>query len=155
MIAVLAACLTNLPQVIFTKCHENVIEKRESSVNGAAQLLCKTTQIINNLQDRNFQTWILLSYLSLKNGVIIVIIPLLKYHISSGRTTCALSFDKVDSQKSSKEWISGSSDRASGYGAKIGDFSYAFCSSNSSARAASQGRAAIFCRLASFPISMQ
>ncbi|GKE60237.1 hypothetical protein Tco_1510604 [Tanacetum coccineum] len=36
---ILAACLTNLPQVIVTKCHENVIEKRESSVNATVQLL--------------------------------------------------------------------------------------------------------------------
>ncbi|GJY35948.1 hypothetical protein Tco_0421326 [Tanacetum coccineum] len=49
---ILAACLTNLPQVIVTKCHESVIEKRESSVNAAAQLLGETTQIINTLQDR-------------------------------------------------------------------------------------------------------
>ncbi|GJW98739.1 hypothetical protein Tco_0180547 [Tanacetum coccineum] len=49
---ILAACLTNLPQLIVTKCHESVIEKRESSVNAAAQLLGETTQIINILQDR-------------------------------------------------------------------------------------------------------
>ncbi|PWA88444.1 hypothetical protein CTI12_AA090850 [Artemisia annua] len=49
---ILAACLTNLPQVIVTKCHESVIEKRESSVNATVQLLGETTQIINNLQDR-------------------------------------------------------------------------------------------------------
>jgi Txe/YoeB family toxin of Txe-Axe toxin-antitoxin module len=49
---ILAACLTNLPQVIVTKCHESVIEKRESSVNATIQLLGETTQIINNLQDR-------------------------------------------------------------------------------------------------------
>ncbi|GJX55827.1 hypothetical protein Tco_0285724 [Tanacetum coccineum] len=49
---ILAACLTNLPQVIVTKCHESVIEKRESSVNAAAQLLGETMQIINTLQER-------------------------------------------------------------------------------------------------------
>ncbi|GKC73975.1 hypothetical protein Tco_1119858 [Tanacetum coccineum] len=49
---ILAACLTNLPQVIVTKCHESVIEKRESSVVAAAQLLGETTQIINILQDQ-------------------------------------------------------------------------------------------------------
>ncbi|GKC54151.1 hypothetical protein Tco_1076896 [Tanacetum coccineum] len=49
---ILAACLTNLPQVIAMKCHESATEKRESSVHAAAQLLGKTTQIINNLQDR-------------------------------------------------------------------------------------------------------
>ncbi|GJS50544.1 hypothetical protein Tco_0623906 [Tanacetum coccineum] len=49
---ILAACLTNLPQLIVTKCHESLIEKRESSVNAAAQLLGETTQIINILQDR-------------------------------------------------------------------------------------------------------
>ncbi|GKC07233.1 hypothetical protein Tco_0998843 [Tanacetum coccineum] len=52
MIADLAACLTNLPQVIVTKCHESMIQKRDSSVNAAAQLLGETTQIINILQDR-------------------------------------------------------------------------------------------------------
>ncbi|PWA51026.1 hypothetical protein CTI12_AA467070 [Artemisia annua] len=49
---ILAACLTNLPQVIVTKCHESVIEKRESSVNATVQLLGETMQIIDNLQDR-------------------------------------------------------------------------------------------------------
>ncbi|KAI3731247.1 hypothetical protein L1987_62435 [Smallanthus sonchifolius] len=48
----LAACLTNLPQVIAMKCHTNVIEKREASVHTAAQLLGETMHIINNLQDR-------------------------------------------------------------------------------------------------------
>ncbi|XP_076930778.1 uncharacterized protein LOC143595713 [Bidens hawaiensis] len=50
---ILAACLTNLPQVITTKCHTSVIEKREASVHTAAQLLGETMQIINSLQDRN------------------------------------------------------------------------------------------------------
>nr|GEU94968.1 hypothetical protein CTI12_AA135620 [Tanacetum cinerariifolium] len=49
---ILVACLTNLPQVIAMKCHTSSIEKREASVNAAAQLLGETTQIINNLQDR-------------------------------------------------------------------------------------------------------
>ncbi|KAL7594986.1 hypothetical protein Lser_V15G28811 [Lactuca serriola] len=49
---ILAACLTNLPQVIAMKCHENAIEKREASVEAAAQLLGETTQIINSLRDR-------------------------------------------------------------------------------------------------------
>ena len=49
---ILAACLTNLPQVIAMKCHTSSIEKREASVYAAAKLLGDTTQIINNLQDR-------------------------------------------------------------------------------------------------------
>nr|GEW71425.1 hypothetical protein LSAT_6X39981 [Tanacetum cinerariifolium] len=49
---ILAACLTNLPQVIAMKYHTSFIEKREASVYATAQLLCETTQIINNLQDR-------------------------------------------------------------------------------------------------------
>nr|XP_043616616.1 uncharacterized protein LOC122588544 [Erigeron canadensis] len=49
---ILAACLTNLPQVIALKCHTNVIEKREASVHAAAQLLGQTMEIINSLQDR-------------------------------------------------------------------------------------------------------
>ncbi|KAL6554129.1 hypothetical protein OROMI_019802 [Orobanche minor] len=49
---ILAACLTNLPQVIAIKCHASAIEKREASVHAAAQLLSETTQIINSLQDR-------------------------------------------------------------------------------------------------------
>ncbi|PWA17907.1 hypothetical protein CTI12_AA630190 [Artemisia annua] len=49
---ILATCLTNLPQVIVTKCHESVIEKRESSVNATIQLLGETSPIINILQDR-------------------------------------------------------------------------------------------------------
>ncbi|GKC16249.1 hypothetical protein Tco_1013031 [Tanacetum coccineum] len=53
---ILAACLTNLPQVIVMKCHTKVIEKREASVNAAAQLLGQTTQIMNTLQDRELPT---------------------------------------------------------------------------------------------------
>ncbi|KAL8189640.1 hypothetical protein R6Q57_029206 [Mikania cordata] len=49
---IMAACLTNLPQVVITKCHTSVIEKREASVKDAAQLLGETTQIIKTLQDR-------------------------------------------------------------------------------------------------------
>ncbi|KAJ9554758.1 hypothetical protein OSB04_009372 [Centaurea solstitialis] len=49
---ILAACLTNLPQVIARKCHTSVIEKREASVHAAAQLLGETMQIINSLEDR-------------------------------------------------------------------------------------------------------
>ncbi|KAJ9554757.1 hypothetical protein OSB04_009371 [Centaurea solstitialis] len=49
---ILAACLTNLPRVIAMKCHTCAIEKREESVCVAAHLLGETTQIINNLQDR-------------------------------------------------------------------------------------------------------
>ncbi|XP_052620593.1 uncharacterized protein LOC111896630 [Lactuca sativa] len=49
---IFAACLTNLPQVIAMKCHQNAIEKREASVQAAAQLLGETTQIINSLQVR-------------------------------------------------------------------------------------------------------
>ncbi|KAI3523300.1 hypothetical protein L1887_01361 [Cichorium endivia] len=47
---ILAACLTNLPQVIAMKCQTSAIEKREASVQAAAQLLGETTQIINSLQ---------------------------------------------------------------------------------------------------------
>ncbi|KAL7594990.1 hypothetical protein Lser_V15G28815 [Lactuca serriola] len=49
---ILAACLTNLPQVILMKCHTSAIEKREMNVHAAVQLLGQTTQIINSLQDR-------------------------------------------------------------------------------------------------------
>ncbi|KAM0018074.1 hypothetical protein Hdeb2414_s0027g00695121 [Helianthus debilis subsp. tardiflorus] len=49
---VMAACLTNLPQVITMKCHTGVIEKREGNVKHAAQLLGETTQIIKTLQDQ-------------------------------------------------------------------------------------------------------
>ncbi|CAH1424181.1 unnamed protein product [Lactuca virosa] len=49
---ILAACLTNLPQVIAIKCHTSSIEKREASVQAAAQLLSETMDIINTLQDR-------------------------------------------------------------------------------------------------------
>ncbi|XP_076919134.1 uncharacterized protein LOC143579837 [Bidens hawaiensis] len=43
----LAACLTNLPRVIATKCH-----KSEAGIHAAARLLGETKQIIDNLQDR-------------------------------------------------------------------------------------------------------
>ncbi|CAI9289904.1 unnamed protein product [Lactuca saligna] len=49
---ILAACLTNLPQVILMKCHTSAIEKREVNVHVAAQLLGQTTRIISSLQDR-------------------------------------------------------------------------------------------------------
>ncbi|CAH1452265.1 unnamed protein product [Lactuca virosa] len=49
---IIAACLTNLPQVIRMKCTDSAIEKREANVQAAAQLLGETTQIINSLQDR-------------------------------------------------------------------------------------------------------
>ncbi|PWA34726.1 hypothetical protein CTI12_AA616410 [Artemisia annua] len=49
---ILAACLTNLPQVITTNCHTNVIEKREASVHAAAELLGQTTEIIDTLNGR-------------------------------------------------------------------------------------------------------
>ncbi|KAJ0745357.1 hypothetical protein HanPI659440_Chr10g0397821 [Helianthus annuus] len=47
----IAACLTNLPQVITMKCHTSLIEEREKSVKDAAQLLGETTEIIKTLQD--------------------------------------------------------------------------------------------------------
>ncbi|KAJ0749989.1 hypothetical protein HanPSC8_Chr05g0204001 [Helianthus annuus] len=47
---IMAACLTNLPQVIAKKCHTSVIEKREASVEAAAILLGETKPIINTLQ---------------------------------------------------------------------------------------------------------
>ncbi|XP_023756904.1 uncharacterized protein LOC111905440 [Lactuca sativa] len=49
---ILAACLTNLPHVILMKCHTSVVERRESSVHAAAQLLGEIIQIINTLQER-------------------------------------------------------------------------------------------------------
>ncbi|KAI3679388.1 hypothetical protein L2E82_51297 [Cichorium intybus] len=49
---ILAACLTNLPQVIAMKCHTSAIEKREANVQAATRLLGETTKIINSLQDR-------------------------------------------------------------------------------------------------------
>lgn len=49
---IVAACLTNLPEVITLKCHTSEIEKREESVNAAATLFGKTSEIINTLTDR-------------------------------------------------------------------------------------------------------
>ncbi|PWA90777.1 hypothetical protein CTI12_AA094620 [Artemisia annua] len=49
---ILAACLTNLPEVITMKCSTSAIEKREESVHAAATLLGKTSEIINTLSDR-------------------------------------------------------------------------------------------------------
>nr|KAJ0199107.1 hypothetical protein LSAT_V11C600315380 [Lactuca sativa] len=49
---ILAACLTNFPQVILMKCHTSAIERREANVQAAAQLLGETTKIINTLQER-------------------------------------------------------------------------------------------------------
>ncbi|KAJ9549881.1 hypothetical protein OSB04_022424 [Centaurea solstitialis] len=47
---ILCACLTNIPRVITTKCHESVIEKREASVEVAAKLLGRSTKIIKKLE---------------------------------------------------------------------------------------------------------
>ncbi|XP_076892800.1 uncharacterized protein LOC143544626 [Bidens hawaiensis] len=48
---IMAACLTNLPQVIAMKCHTSAIEKREACVKGAAELLGETTELIKIVQD--------------------------------------------------------------------------------------------------------
>ncbi|KAI3711659.1 hypothetical protein L1987_70198 [Smallanthus sonchifolius] len=50
---IMAACLTNLPQVIAKKCHTSVIEKRVACVQVAAQLVGEAKQIINTLNDRD------------------------------------------------------------------------------------------------------
>ncbi|XP_076928093.1 uncharacterized protein LOC143591923 [Bidens hawaiensis] len=47
---IFSACFTNLPQAITVKCQESVIEKREASVKAAAELLGKTTKIIQRLE---------------------------------------------------------------------------------------------------------
>ncbi|XP_071704392.1 uncharacterized protein [Rutidosis leptorrhynchoides] len=47
---ILAACLTNLPQLIVMKCHTSRIDKREACVRAAAQLLGETKEIITILQ---------------------------------------------------------------------------------------------------------
>ncbi|KAJ0580373.1 hypothetical protein HanRHA438_Chr04g0166451 [Helianthus annuus] len=52
---ILAACLTNLPQVIAMGCHTNVIEKREACVKAAAQLLGETKEIVETLQGRSME----------------------------------------------------------------------------------------------------
>ncbi|PWA34607.1 hypothetical protein CTI12_AA617420 [Artemisia annua] len=49
---ILAACLTNLPQIIVLKCHTNKIKKRKECVHAAATLLGKSSEILNTLQDR-------------------------------------------------------------------------------------------------------
>ncbi|KAM0018095.1 hypothetical protein Hdeb2414_s0027g00695341 [Helianthus debilis subsp. tardiflorus] len=49
---IMAACLTNLPQVIAMKCHTSAIEIREASVKDAARLLGESTKIIKELQRR-------------------------------------------------------------------------------------------------------
>ncbi|XP_021986974.1 uncharacterized protein LOC110883561 [Helianthus annuus] len=49
---IIAACLTNLPQIIIMKCHYmSAIKERRISVKDAAQLLGETTEIIRLLQD--------------------------------------------------------------------------------------------------------
>ncbi|KAL8465462.1 hypothetical protein ACS0TY_034822 [Phlomoides rotata] len=51
---ILAACLTNLPRVITTMCHRNAIEKRETSVRKAFQLLGETEQVVELVQQREW-----------------------------------------------------------------------------------------------------
>ncbi|KAI3694090.1 hypothetical protein L1987_77049 [Smallanthus sonchifolius] len=48
---ILAACLTNIPQVITLRCQESAIEKREASVVAAVKLLGRTTKIIKILEE--------------------------------------------------------------------------------------------------------
>ncbi|KAJ0816169.1 hypothetical protein HanPI659440_Chr00c19g0734381 [Helianthus annuus] len=48
---IIAACLTNLPQVITKKCHNSAIEKWEDSVKDAALLLGETKEIIKTLYE--------------------------------------------------------------------------------------------------------
>ncbi|XP_024984256.1 uncharacterized protein LOC112520189 [Cynara cardunculus var. scolymus] len=48
----LCACFTNLPRVITLKCHHDAIEKREESIQTAAQLLGKSKTILNILEGR-------------------------------------------------------------------------------------------------------
>ncbi|KAF5788406.1 hypothetical protein HanXRQr2_Chr10g0463661 [Helianthus annuus] len=48
---IIAACLTNLPQVIKKKCHNSAIEKWEGSVKDAALLLGETKEIIKTLYE--------------------------------------------------------------------------------------------------------
>ncbi|KAI3814588.1 hypothetical protein L1987_14228 [Smallanthus sonchifolius] len=50
---IMAACLTNLPQVITMKCHTTAIEKREGCVLAAAQLLGETKEMISTLQGQD------------------------------------------------------------------------------------------------------
>ncbi|KAJ0724259.1 hypothetical protein HanPI659440_Chr12g0445771 [Helianthus annuus] len=48
---IMATCLSKLPKVIAMKCHTNVIEKREASVQAAAKLLGETKEMIMTLQE--------------------------------------------------------------------------------------------------------
>ncbi|KAL7618590.1 hypothetical protein Lser_V15G01833 [Lactuca serriola] len=48
----LCACFTNLPRVITMKCHDNAIEKREESIQIAAQLLGRSKKILKMLKKR-------------------------------------------------------------------------------------------------------
>ncbi|MFS7897718.1 hypothetical protein Hanom_Chr00s011261g01747351 [Helianthus anomalus] len=49
---IFCACFTNIPRVIRLRCQESVIEKREASVKVAANLLGKTTKIIERPETR-------------------------------------------------------------------------------------------------------
>ncbi|XP_023743145.1 uncharacterized protein LOC111891317 [Lactuca sativa] len=48
----LCACFTNLPRVITMKCHDDAIEKREESIQIAAQLLGRSKKILKMLKKR-------------------------------------------------------------------------------------------------------
>ncbi|KAI3812173.1 hypothetical protein L1987_16880 [Smallanthus sonchifolius] len=49
---ILAACLTNIPRVIMMKFNESAIDKSEASVEAAAKLLGRTSEIITRLEVR-------------------------------------------------------------------------------------------------------
>ncbi|GKD83784.1 hypothetical protein Tco_1350623 [Tanacetum coccineum] len=47
---ILFACLSNIPQVITTKCHVEKIEKREASVEAAVKILARTIKMLETLE---------------------------------------------------------------------------------------------------------
>ncbi|KAI3511101.1 hypothetical protein L1887_18245 [Cichorium endivia] len=50
IVDIFVACFTNIPRVITMKCHESAIEKREASVEAAAKLLGRSSEIIKRLE---------------------------------------------------------------------------------------------------------
>nr|GMC82711.1 Gastrula zinc finger protein like [Ipomoea batatas] len=53
---ILAACLTNLPHLIYTKCISNAIEERLESVGNAAFIFGKTEDILKKFEERKLSS---------------------------------------------------------------------------------------------------
>ncbi|KAL0325228.1 UNVERIFIED_CONTAM: hypothetical protein Sradi_5092100 [Sesamum radiatum] len=67
---ILAACFTNLPCVIITKCHSNSIEERGRASTKRFSSFVKRDKFFNFFKDKNGHLWIMIKQHTLKSGTI-------------------------------------------------------------------------------------